>query len=108
MTKEQLPMGWHIPDPLPVWLQDEGTSLNEWKTTANPRMPREMVACYVRGTRYVRVCKAQPEDDKKPIRYAVHIGLIADLKTDEIHSHSAELAHSIREAKVCMRLGGYT
>jgi hypothetical protein len=102
-------MGWQevAPTGLP---SDAGTDPDEWETTASPLHPREEVRCWVRGDRYVRICRVNPRDDVRTKArenpWAVHVGWINNLGSDKPECFLNEYDKAVGHAYRLMRIGG--
>lgn len=104
MSPEQLPAGWAEIPPTQHPL-DAGTPEDEWETTAHPRRPRTELRCWVRGSRYVRVCELAEGSPGE--RYALHYGKIDDEGKDKIYQTDNDLGKLVNWAVGVMRIGGY-
>lgn len=84
---------------------DLGTPKNEWKTTKKPQYPREELKRWVRGNRYIRLCKTSQDDHEYP--YIILIGLTNDEDRDRTISRHSTLEDAEIKASLLSRLGGY-
>jgi hypothetical protein len=105
--EQELPIGWKELPPTGE-PGDAGTPEEDWEATAHPRHPREELRLWIRGGRYVRLCRVLKDGEKHP--FAVHYGRIDGKGEDAIDEEcggDGALEEATKRAFLLMRMGGY-